>query len=237
MNQKCRTLLEKQGQAHKWCTPMDPTYGQAKAGQPAWTYKWQLCEDTGCSFEDLPKAMNDREKWRERVRDIRASGTTWWWWWWWWSNQYQLIIIKNQWEIWVCFSATRLSHLVWCDTRSIFPLSRLLCNLVLIGITLENPASQRHHLGKGRQSFQCFCVNVKIFCLDSNPERKKFEVVSNNLLKPLFAFELSWSSFSCWFTWLVHKWDMDPFLPCLGTFCSWEVILKLFWKLRQMIMR
>ena len=21
------------------------------------------------------------EKWRERVRDIRASGTTWWWWW------------------------------------------------------------------------------------------------------------------------------------------------------------
>ena len=31
----------------------------------------QLCEDTGCSPEDQPKAMNDREKWRERVRDIR----------------------------------------------------------------------------------------------------------------------------------------------------------------------
>ena len=26
--------------------------------------------------EDLPEAMNDREKWRERVRDIRACGTT-----------------------------------------------------------------------------------------------------------------------------------------------------------------
>ena len=26
--------------------------------------------------------MNDREKWRERVRDIRATSTTWWWWWW-----------------------------------------------------------------------------------------------------------------------------------------------------------
>ena len=24
MNQTCRTLLEKQGQAHKWCTPRDP---------------------------------------------------------------------------------------------------------------------------------------------------------------------------------------------------------------------
>ena len=59
-----------------------PTYGRAKAGRPARTYIQQLCEDTGCSPEDLPEAMNDREKWRERVWDIRASGTTWWWWWW-----------------------------------------------------------------------------------------------------------------------------------------------------------
>ena len=57
-----------------------PAYGQAKAGRPARTYIHQICEDTGCSPEDLPEAMNDREKWRERVRDIRASGTTWWWW-------------------------------------------------------------------------------------------------------------------------------------------------------------
>ena len=53
-----------------------PTYGQAKAGRPARTYIQQQCEDTGCSLEDLPEAMNDREKGRERVRDIRASGTT-----------------------------------------------------------------------------------------------------------------------------------------------------------------
>ena len=58
-----------------------PAYGQAKAGWPAWTCIQQLCEDTGCSPEDLAKAMNDREKWRERVRDICASGMTWWWWW------------------------------------------------------------------------------------------------------------------------------------------------------------
>ena len=56
-----------------------PTYGRAKAGRPARTYIQQLCEDTGCNPEDLPEAMNDREKWRERVRDIRAGGTTWWW--------------------------------------------------------------------------------------------------------------------------------------------------------------
>ena len=55
-----------------------PTYGRAKAGRPARTCIQQLCEDTGCSPEDLPEAMNDREKSRERVRDIRASCTTWW---------------------------------------------------------------------------------------------------------------------------------------------------------------
>ena len=53
-----------------------PTHGRAKAGQPAQTYIQQLCEDTGCCPEDLPEAMNDREKWRERVRDIRATSTT-----------------------------------------------------------------------------------------------------------------------------------------------------------------
>ena len=53
-----------------------PTYGRVKAQRPARTYIQQLCEDTGCSPEDQPQAMNDREKWRERVRDIRASGTT-----------------------------------------------------------------------------------------------------------------------------------------------------------------
>ena len=53
-----------------------PACGQAKAGRPTRTYIQQLCEDTGCSPEDLPEAMNDRGKWQERVRDIRTSGTT-----------------------------------------------------------------------------------------------------------------------------------------------------------------
>ena len=54
----------------------NPTYGRAKAGRPARTYIQQLCEDTGCSSEDLPEAMNDREKCREWVRDICAGDTT-----------------------------------------------------------------------------------------------------------------------------------------------------------------
>ena len=54
----------------------NPTYGRAKAGRPARTYIQQLCEDTRCSPEDLPEAMNDREKRREWVRDIRTSSMT-----------------------------------------------------------------------------------------------------------------------------------------------------------------
>ena len=73
MNQTCRTLLEKQGRTHKRCTLMDPHTWPCKAGRPARTYIQQLCEDTGCCPEDLPRAMNDREEWRERVKDIRAT--------------------------------------------------------------------------------------------------------------------------------------------------------------------
>ena len=58
-----------------------PRHGRAKAGRPARTYIQQLCEDTGCCPEDLPRTMNEREEWRERVRDIRATSVTWWWWW------------------------------------------------------------------------------------------------------------------------------------------------------------
>ena len=58
-----------------WWTP---SHGQAKACWPAWTYIQQLCVDTEYSPEDLPEAMNNREGWRERVRDIRADGMTRW---------------------------------------------------------------------------------------------------------------------------------------------------------------
>ena len=70
-----------------------PTHGCAKAGRPARTYIQQLCEDTGCCPEDLPRAMNDREEWREGVRDIRATSAIWWWY------IYIYINIINKWVI------------------------------------------------------------------------------------------------------------------------------------------
>ena len=59
---------------------MDPHIWRAKAGQLARTYIQQFYEDTGCSPEDRPEAMKDREKWGERVKDIWANGMTWRWW-------------------------------------------------------------------------------------------------------------------------------------------------------------
>ncbi len=61
---------------HCWRSRNELTHGRAKAGRPARTHIQQLCEDTGCCPEDLPRAMNDREEWRERVRDIRATSAT-----------------------------------------------------------------------------------------------------------------------------------------------------------------
>ena len=53
-----------------------PSHGRAKAGRPIGTYIQQLFADTGCSPENMPKAIDDREVWRERVRNISADNVT-----------------------------------------------------------------------------------------------------------------------------------------------------------------
>ena len=50
-----------------------PSHGRAKVGRPVRTYIQQLCADTGCSMEDLPGAMDDRDGTREQVREIHAG--------------------------------------------------------------------------------------------------------------------------------------------------------------------
>ena len=40
--------------------------------------------------------MNDREEWRERVRDIRAASMIWWWWWWWYIYIYIMKQIRHK---------------------------------------------------------------------------------------------------------------------------------------------
>ena len=80
-----------------------PSHGRGKAELLARTYIEQLCEDTGCSSEDLLEAMNDWEGWRERVRDARVDSTTRWWWGFL-SNTNNYIVSRNYfyWIIVIC---------------------------------------------------------------------------------------------------------------------------------------
>ena len=45
-----------------------PSHGRTSVGRPARMYLQQRCTDTGCSLEDLPKAMDDRDGWGEGIR-------------------------------------------------------------------------------------------------------------------------------------------------------------------------
>ena len=49
------------------------SHGRGKVGRPAKTYIQQLCADRGCCLEYLLGAMDDRDGWRERVREIRIN--------------------------------------------------------------------------------------------------------------------------------------------------------------------
>ena len=111
-----------------------PTYGQAKSGRPARTYIQQLCEDTGYSPEDRPEVMNDREKWRERARDICASGTTWWWW------VYCVVAVNQLWQ-----TATRHNSLIQIWKR----------HAVLLGFTLKAPIQRFQIVWVSMRSEQC----------------------------------------------------------------------------------
>ena len=134
-----------------------PTYGRAKAGRPARTYIQQLCEDTGCNPEDLPEAMNDREKWRERIRDIRAGGTTWWWWW---SRIYIYIYIYIRKH----YTCGKQLFMFRCISRS-----QIICNgIVSFGI---RPSSYLIFL-----KFKISCTDIGIRCQVSRWERHRKRV-------------------------------------------------------------
>ena len=70
---------------HYWRTKDEPisdvlpwtlSHGRSTVGRPARTYRQHFVLDTGCSLKNLPGAMDDRDGWRERGREIRASSTT-----------------------------------------------------------------------------------------------------------------------------------------------------------------
>ena len=138
-----------------------PTYGQAKAGRPGRTYIQQLCADTGCNPEDLPEAMNAREKWRERVRDIRAGGMTWWWW--------SKVKWSNPWKGVApcptprCSSYRKGSLLVFLDySRQLYLLTyystRMNLESTSMASALNNPQKLIYHSIKKPDQTKLYCV-------------------------------------------------------------------------------
>ena len=128
-----------------------PTHGRAKAGRPARTYIQQLCEDTGCCPEDLPRAMNDREEWRERVRDIRATSAIWWWW--------QPPKFQHHWNRTIRLFSVIYRTLVWVGEK------QSVCSVAII------------HLGW----FLCLMVyqHSRVILCQSHPSIKRVMVIFN----------------------------------------------------------
>ena len=75
-----------------------PSHGRANEGRPTRTYIQLICAPTGCSLEDQPGEKDDRDEWRERVREICAGGVTWWWWWWlyFWSQSFSATVFGHK---------------------------------------------------------------------------------------------------------------------------------------------
>ena len=71
-----------------------PSHGWAKVGWPTRTYIQQLCADTGCSLENLPEAMNDREGWWEIVQNLLGFC--------YWLKKLKLVnALKNKLVVWI----------------------------------------------------------------------------------------------------------------------------------------
>ena len=77
MNKTYWVLLEKQRQTHKRCFLWTPTHGRTSVGWPAEIYIHQLCANTGCSQEDVPRTIINRDRWWKRVKWIHAVCMSW----------------------------------------------------------------------------------------------------------------------------------------------------------------
>ena len=112
-----------------------PTHSRAKSGRPARTYIQQLCEDTGCCPEDLPRAMNDREEWQERIRDIHATSATWWWWWWWYDGAFLSHFCETSLQMGKAVPFLQKAALLWNKdkkTKVTRPCSVFRCHFLII---------------------------------------------------------------------------------------------------------
>ena len=76
---------------------------------------------------------------------------------------------------------------------SVLLTSNLLCNLILVAVTAENPSSQRQDVGNGSRLFSAFVATSGYSALTLIQNVWRFKVVSNMLLRPpSLATSSSW---------------------------------------------
>ena len=51
------------GRTHKLRSPMNPSHGRVSIGRSTKIYLQQLFTGTGCSLEDLPEVMYNKDEW------------------------------------------------------------------------------------------------------------------------------------------------------------------------------
>ena len=62
----CKTCSRSKNELITYVLRWTSTLGHTSVGWPAKTYIHQLCVDSRCRLEDLPRAMTDRDWWRDR---------------------------------------------------------------------------------------------------------------------------------------------------------------------------
>ena len=133
-----------------------PSHGRAKIGRPARTYIQQLCANTGCSPENLPETIDDREGWRERVRDIHADGTPWRWW----PFSWNKTSTKND----VC----KHIFLIFAPMNKFSHFSRAICSNIIKRIRFKYCWLKRNNLKPIKSQKKCFGQTQNILLLLSN---------------------------------------------------------------------
>ena len=65
-----------------------PSHERTNVGQPTKTYIHQLCRDTRCHLEDLPRVMTNKDRWKKRLQRIKPGSMPWW------SSRYIYIYLR-----------------------------------------------------------------------------------------------------------------------------------------------
>ena len=130
-----------------------PHMAGQKQDDPARTYIQQLCEDTKCSHEDLPEAMNERGKMSREGQDIRACGTTWWWW--------LLLFPGNHTTVCQANDYYQIEIIAW----SYIIISNQIRILDTIWLLLFNRNTWSHIITSIRSEYLKLCNCVQIICI------------------------------------------------------------------------